>query len=444
MDSRDLARFSGLREHLVLLCIGDSAAHRFHQLGTTMTSDNADLVSKLDTLLAARLQPFGDRLFALETTDAAPRDTATPSRQPVVADPDQVASQSAPSPLVRRRPSWLFGAEASTTPPVAGNSLHSPSMSQPQQQQQQEEEEEEGRRQPQRRQPVRFLSSILRRSKQPAEPALSSTPATRLDSIRWMQKAAKAAEAAQAKAEGEKTEAEAKAKASEESQAKAEGEKVEAEVKVFEAEAAQAKAEGERMEAEAKAIEAESKAKASEEAQAKAEGERVEAEVKVFAAEAAQAKAEGERTEAETKAKAAESLMVAAQAHARAVQRQLDHMNAVEMERTRASAAFQVQAPVSVPVGPAWQRTRRESPPPPPPPPPARLPPPPALPPPQAAPCTLYPPAALPPPRAAPLASSVPLLDLYVPHSASVLAGVADIRTPTTASEEAGNLLLSA
>ena len=437
-----------------------------------MTSDNADLVSKLDTLLAARLQPFGDRLFALETTDAAPRDTATPSRQPVVADPDQVASQSAPSPLVRRRPSWLFGAEASTTPPVAGNSLHSPSMSQPQQQQQQQEEEEEGRRQPQRRQPVRFLSSILRRSKQPAEPALSSTPATRLDSIRWMQKAAKAAEAAQAKAEGEKTEAEAKAKASEESQAKAEGEKVEAEVKVFEAEAAQAKAEGERaeaeakakaeeakagaaeaaqakaegerMEAEAKAIEAESKAKASEEAQAKAEGERVEAEVKVFAAEAAQAKAEGERTEAETKAKAAESLMVAAQAHARAVQRQLDHMNAVEMERTRASAAFQVQAPVSVPVGPAWQRTRRESPPPPPPPPPARLPPPPALPPPQAAPCTLYPPAALPPPRAAPLASSVPLLDLYVPHSASVLAGVADIRTPTTASEEAGNLLLSA
>ena len=443
MDSRDLARFSGLREHLVLLCIGDSAAHRFHQLGTTMTSDNADLVSKLDTLLAARLQPFGDRLFALETTDAAPRDTATPSRQPVVADPDQVASQSAPSPLVRRRPSWLFGAEASTTPPVAGNSLHSPSISRPQQQQQEEEEEEE-RRQPQRRQPVRFLSSILRRSKQPAEPALSSTPATRLDSIRWMQKAAKAAEAAQAKAEGEKTEAEAKAKASEESQAKAEGEKVEAEVKVFEAEAAQAKAEGERMEAEAKAIEAESKAKASEEAQAKAEGERVEAEVKVFAAEAAQAKAEGERTEAETKAKAAESLMVAAQAHARAVQRQLDHMNAVEMERTRASAAFQVQAPVSVPVGPAWQRTRRESPPPPPPPPPARLPPPPALPPPQAAPCTLYPPAALPPPRAAPLASSVPLLDLYVPHSASVLAGVADIRTPTTASEEAGNLLLSA
>ena len=394
MDSRDLARFSGLREHLVLLCIGDSAAHRFHQLGTTMTSDNADLVSKLDTLLAARLQPFGDRLFALETTDAAPRDTATPSRQPVVADPDQVASQSAPSPLVRRRPSWLFGAEASTTPPVAGNSLHSPSISRPQQQQQEEEEEEE-RRQPQRRQPVRFLSSILRRSKQPAEPALSSTPATRLDSIRWMQKAAKAAEAAQAKAEGEKTEAE-------------------------------------------------SKAKASEEAQAKAEGERVEAEVKVFAAEAAQAKAEGERTEAETKAKAAESLMVAAQAHARAVQRQLDHMNAVEMERTRASAAFQVQAPVSVPIGPAWQRTRRESPPPPPPPPPARLPPPPALPPPQAAPCTLYPPPALPPPRAAPLASSVPLLDLYVPHSASVLAGVADIRTPTTASEEAGNLLLSA
>ena len=107
-----------------------------------MTSDNADLVSKLDTLLAARLQPFGDRLSALETTDAAPRDAATPSRQQL-ADPDQAASQSAPSPLVRRRP-WLFGAEASTAPLVAGSSLPSPSV--PQQQQQQKGEEAEARR----------------------------------------------------------------------------------------------------------------------------------------------------------------------------------------------------------------------------------------------------------------------------------------------------------